>query len=777
MSSAFMKPGSFDRTSSSNDTNMINPSIHNRYKHLPLHAQSSKLPIASHKNEILYALERYRVVIIAGETGSGKSTQIPQFLHQGGWTAGNRTVVCTQPQSLSVIATAARVADEQGQRSVGGLVGFSTHHDHRTSAETRMKFCTDRFLVQEMMFRPTLANYSVVMVDEAHERRAHTDVLLGLLRMLLRRRSDFRLIVASATMDVPRFLKYFSHLMVDTTQITRIPASSSSSSSSSSVSTHTPLLSDVVPLFVGRRRYHIDTQFLHEACGDYLVEAVRTVIKIHQTERPGAILLFLPDQRQVAAVVSELNEWSSGHQESSSSSSYASFSSSPSSSSTMSSGRGRRPGSIGSGLGRLSIVPLHGSMSSQDQLRAMRPARAGERKVVVSTSIAESSLTIDDIVYVVDACFERTKHFDPASGTDVLVTEPISCASAVQRAGRAGRTRPGKCFRLCTLKTFQTELRESAVPQIERCNLTEIILQLKALGVDDVLHFPYLSPPPVEMLMHALESLYALGALNDQCQLTRCGYQMADFPCTPQMTKMLMASVQEDCVKDILTLAGMLSIFSIFTQCRTQVLRQQRDLSHQEFAADRGDHNTLLNIMNEYERSSDREAFATQHCLSARALKRARHVRRDLRRHMSRVFPSKVKKVTKHDSYEPDATSEQVLKCVLAGFFQNVARLHGSGKYRTIQGGALVSISKDSVLEKFPDGRPCHWVVFHQAASNNGEIEVYECSSISPQWLLDVKKHYYQKVQTSTRLGGVGADLYFSRHEGQRPYKRARGQY
>jgi ATP-dependent RNA helicase DHX8/PRP22 len=175
-------------------------------------------------------------------------------------------------------------------------------------------------------------------------------------------------------------------------------------------------------------------------------------------------------------------------------------------------------------------------MSSNEQLRAMRPGRPGERKIVVSDSIAESSLTIDDIVYVVDSCYDRIKYFNPTSHTEMLITESISKASAVQRAGRAGRTRSGKCYRLCTLKAYNDLLIPSSVPQIERTNLTEIILQIKALGVNDILHFPYLSPPPVEMLLHALDGLFALGALNEHCVLTQVGHRMADFPCAPEST-------------------------------------------------------------------------------------------------------------------------------------------------------------------------------------------------------------------------------------------------
>jgi ATP-dependent RNA helicase DDX35 len=757
---AFWKPGSTAPTlDRSSDLPASHPAIHNKNRHLSLRQQRERLPIAVHRDELLWALERYRVVVVAGETGCGKSTQIPQYLHQGGWTAGNRCVVCTQPRSLSVMATAARVADELGLQTVGGLVGFSTHYDHRFSDETRMKFCTDRFLIQEMMFNPLLEQYSVIMVDEAHERKVHTDVLLGLLRMLLKRRNDFRVIVASATMDVPLFVDYFKHLMVDTTKTTRITSSSSSSLHS---------LKDVVSLFVGRRQHHIDTQFLLESCGNYLLESVRTVIKIHQTERPGAILVFLPDKHEVMDVVDKLNEWYDSQ------------------SGDNVRGGGTLGGSSSIGRrsnisGRILVVPLHIGMSSQDQLRAMRPSRPGERKIVVSDGIAESSLTIDDIVYVVDCCYDRIKYFDPISNTEMLVTESISRASAVQRAGRAGRTKSGKCYHLCTLKSYNELLSQSTVPQIERTNLTEIVLQMKALGVNDILHFPYLSPPPVEILIHALDGLYALGALDERCSLTNVGHRMADFPCSPEMTRMLMAAIElteseklsgdsgetVDCIQDTLSLAGMLSLYNIFTKCKTATSRQQRDLSHQQFAVQRGDHCTLIEILREYENSSNRSEFAAQHFLSVPALNRAIHVRDDLRRHLSRVYPSVVKRrlSEKQRMNEPRGTSEQILKCVLTGYFRNIARLHGSGKYCTVKGNALVQINQDSVLEKFASGRPVHWIVYHEIQNNNHNVPmIYDVSWIDPRWVMNVAPHYFKKQSGNggIRSGTGGGSLYYA---------------
>jgi len=510
----------------------------------------------------------------------------------------------------------------------------------------------------------------------------------------------------------------------------------------------------VIPLFVGKRRHHIDTQYLLKACGDFLAESVRTVLAIHTTERPGAILVFLPDKRHVQSVVDQLREWS----EMSTASSAATTTSSSSSSTA----------AAAAAKGKLSIVPLYEGMSDQEQLRAMRPARPGVRKIIVSTSVAESSLTIDDVVYVVDSCYDRMKHFNPATCLDMSVTLPISKASAIQREGRGGRTRPGKCFRLCTLTTYNEILLDSTVPQIERSSLVEIVLQLKALGVRDVLHFPYLSPPPIEYLSHALETLHSLGALNDEGSITRDGLRMADLPCTPSCARMLLEAHARGCLQDALTLAGMLSLYSMFVDCKSSISKQQRDHSHLTFANQRGDHLTMIDVYREYDQSSDPESFATQHCLSSRGLRRAEHVSSDLRRQLAKAPSSRIqKKLTRRERIDtPRGSDEDLLKSVLAGYFAQIARLHGTGKYQNIKGGALVSVSKQSVLSKYPSGRPVHWIVYHevQRSKYDEEAEIYDVSCVNPQWITEVAPHYFTKRQGAGGSGsGVGGgSLYYA---------------
>jgi ATP-dependent RNA helicase DDX35 len=506
MQATFWKPGAanpsaqagLDRTGAATAQPAAAPHVHNKHRHLSLREQQGRLPIAAHRQELLYALERHRVVIIAGETGCGKSTQVPRYLHEAGWTVGGRSVLCTQPRGLSVMATAARVADELGETRIGRLVGFSTMHDNRTSAHTRLRFCTDRYLVRELMSSPLLLNCSVVMIDEAHERHPHTDLLLGLFRKLLSIRDDLRLIVASATLDVPLFVNFFKHLGHASAE----PAGARALHEDSA-------LRDVVAMSVGKRQHAIDTQFLTLPCTDYLVEAVKTVVKIHEAEKPGAILVFVADRSDVEMVVRELQNWDDSG---GSASGGAAYTSSLAAAAAV----------MGASRYRLAALPLHAGLSSREQIAALRPARAGERKVVVATGIAESSITIDDIVYVVDSCFDRIRTYDSSTGLGAIVTCPVSQASAKQRAGRAGRTRPGKCFRLTTLDAYRG-LRTSSIPAIRRSDLTEIVLQLKALGVEDVLHFAFLSPPPVSALAHSLEMLYALGALDEHCRLTRHG--------------------------------------------------------------------------------------------------------------------------------------------------------------------------------------------------------------------------------------------------------------
>jgi ATP-dependent RNA helicase DDX35 len=279
----------------------------------------------------------------------------------------------------------------------------------------------------------------------------------------------------------------------------------------------------------------------------------------------------------------------------------------------------------------LAVCPLYAGLPADRQMRAFASAPSSERKVVVSTNIAEASVTLPGVVYVVDCGFVKERVYRARSGTDALLIVPIAKASAVQRAGRAGRVRPGKCYRLYTERAFAS-LREQAVPEMQRCNLTTMLLQLKALGVDDVLHFPFLSPPPAETMIRGLELLFALGALDDDCRLTSpLGTTMAEFPLDPCLTKMLLAAGSTGCAEEVLSIAAVLSVQTVFQYAREA--RGSADLARRRFAVAEGDHLTLLNVFNcfQKQRQSKVRGWCKANYLNYGALRRALEIRAQLK--------------------------------------------------------------------------------------------------------------------------------------------------
>ncbi|XP_071657135.1 pre-mRNA-splicing factor ATP-dependent RNA helicase DHX16 isoform X2 [Patagioenas fasciata] len=444
------------------------------------------LPIFPFREQLLEAIAQHQILVIEGETGCGKTTQIPQYLHEEGYTRGGQKIGVTQPRRVAAMSVAARVALEMGTK-LGNEVGYSIRFEDCTSERTVLKYMTDGMLLREFLTEPDLASYSVLMVDEAHERSLHTDVLLGLLKDVARFRPQLKVLVASATMDTQRFSTFFGDAPVF-----RVPG----------------------------RRFPVDIYYTKAPEADYLEACVVSVLQIHVTQPPGDILVFLTGQEEIEACVELLQE------------------------------RCRR---LGSRLPELLVLPVYANLPSDVQARIFQPTPPGARKVVVATNIAETSVTIDGIVYVLDAGFCKQKSYSARTGMESLVVTPCSRASANQRAGRAGRVAPGKCFRLYTAWAFQHELEETPVPEIQRADLGALVLLLKSLGINDLIHFDFLDPPPHETLVLALEQLYALGALNHLGELTTLGRRMAELPVEPMLAKMILASEQYGCTDEVLS--------------------------------------------------------------------------------------------------------------------------------------------------------------------------------------------------------------------------------
>lgn len=362
--------------------------VYNANASLSMERQRQGLPVFRYRNHILYLIENYRTVVIVGETGCGKSTQIPQYLVEAGWAAGGRVVAVTEPRRVAAITVATRVAEERSA-ILGDEVGFAVRFDSRCSpSSTRLKFVTDGLLIREMMSDPLLSTYSVIMLDEAHERSLCTDIVIGLIKKIQRRRPELRVVVASATLDAEKVHDFFN------TNVSGDPSQD-----------------DVAILSVEGRMFPIDVFYALDPVPDYVQATIDTIKKIHRTEPAGDILAFLTGQDDIDTVVRALiNE-----------------------------ARQQPRDAM-----RMRVLSMHGSLPRSEQLKVFERTSRSTRKIVVATNIAEASVTIDGIVYVVDAGFVKMPAYNASCGIESLVVAPISKASAEQRAGRAGRVRSGK---------------------------------------------------------------------------------------------------------------------------------------------------------------------------------------------------------------------------------------------------------------------------------------------------------------------------------------------
>ncbi|XP_077047341.1 pre-mRNA-splicing factor ATP-dependent RNA helicase DHX16 isoform X9 [Agelaius phoeniceus] len=526
-------------------------------------------------------------------------------------------------------------------------------------------------LLREFLTEPDLASYSVIMVDEAHERTLHTDVLFGLIKDIARFRPQLKVLVASATLDTERFSAFFDHAPVF-----RIPG----------------------------RRFPVDIYYTKAPEADYLEACVVSVLQIHVTQPPGDILVFLTGQEEIEACVELLQE------------------------------RCRR---LGSRLPELLVLPIYANLPSELQARIFQPTPPGARKVVVATNIAETSVTIDGIVYVLDPGFCKQKSYSARTGMESLVVTPCSKASANQRAGRAGRVAPGKCFRLYTAWAFQHELEETAVPEIQRADLGALVLLLKSLGINDLIHFDFLDPPPHETLVLALEQLYALGALNHLGELTTLGRRMAELPVEPMLAKMILASEQYGCTEEVLTVAAMLSVNNaVFYRPKDKVLHA--DSARVAFSVPGGDHLVLLNVYNQWVASGHSLQWCYEHFVQARSLRRARDVREQLQGLMERVeiAPSSCQ-----------GNLDLVRKAITAGFFYHTARL-ARGGYRTVKHQQPVFIHPNSALFALQP----RWVLYHELVCTSKEF-MRQVIEIDSSWLLEVAPHYYQAKELEDGSG------------------------
>lgn len=640
------------------------------------------LPIWRHREEIQNHVRRKdtNVLVVVGETGSGKSTQVPQFLCHEPWcrrvkvkppgssdeVSVGGVIAITQPRRVAATTLAHRVAQEMG-KPLGngrreGSVGYSVRFDHNVPRGTKIKFLTEGMLLQELLHDPHLRQYSAVLVDEIHERSLDVDLLAGFLKEILegdnkgRGGVPLKVVIMSATADVDRIRKFYDGDNPETSK----PGGNDTSSSSVQV------------MHIKGRQFPV--QIMHEPkpVADIQDVLLKRIFQIHTQEHfPGDILAFLTGQEEIEAAQKLIEEYAS---------------------------------SLASNVPGVRVIPLYGQLSIDAQREAFLPVKKPfTRKIVLATNIAETSVTVPGVKYVVDGGKAKVKQYRTRLGMESLLAKPISKSSAIQRTGRAGREAPGKCFRLYTEEAFST-LQETDMPEILRNDVLGAVLTMKARGIQDVLGFPLMDAPSVEAIEKALIHLHYLGALADDGSLTSAGALMARFPVPAPMAAVLIASARPeyDCALEVIDIISCItSGDDIFLQLQSEEAQEEVAAARAEVQRREGDVITYLTTMQQYTaENSDRLDWCRRRKINSRNMKQALNIRRQLRTQCVKTKILREAPPVDPQPYVPlsPERAETVLRCFLRGFALKTAMLAPDASYVTVQGKHVVAIHPASVL-------------------------------------------------------------------------------
>ena len=470
------------------------------------------LPITERVVDIANAIDGHPVVIVAGETGSGKTTQLPKICLAMG-RGVNRQIGCTQPRRIAATSVAARVAQELATE-LGDVVGYKVRFTDKVRAASSIKFMTDGILLAEIQGDPRLRRYDTIIVDEAHERSLNIDFLLGFLKRLLAERSDLRVIISSATLETERFAAFFGGAPV---------------------------------IEVSGRTYPVDVLYRppRDDEADLADAVANTVNEIAELDPHGDMLVFLPGEREIREAAVEIEKRA---------------------------------------LPRTAVLPLYARLPASEQQRVFQ--RLPERRVVLATNVAETSLTIPGIVYVVDTGLARVNRYNVRTGVSQLLVEPISKASADQRKGRCGRTANGVCFRLYDEQDFASR-PDHTDPEIKRISLAGVILRMKALRLGDIERFPFLDPPQPRAIADGYRVLEELGAIDDEGRLTEIGEQLGRLPLDPRLGRMILGGRDEGALREVVILAAVLGLQD--PRERPAAAQQRADEAHRKFRDEASD--------------------------------------------------------------------------------------------------------------------------------------------------------------------------------------------
>ncbi|KAF6263292.1 P-loop containing nucleoside triphosphate hydrolase protein [Scenedesmus sp. NREL 46B-D3] len=603
--------------------------------------QRRSLPVYTIRDELLQVIRENPVTIVVGETGSGKTTQMTQYLHEDGYTSLG-VIGCTQPRRVAAMSVAKRVSEEMGVE-LGQEVGYAIRFEDCTSDKTFIKYMTDGVLLRETLSSDDLFQYKAIIMDEAHERSLNTDVLFGILKKVVAARADFKLIVTSATLDSQKFATFFGNAPVYT-----IPG----------------------------RTFPVDTLWSRTPQEDYVEAAVKQVacgwLQQHPTHQ-----LLCRRQEEIEATCFSLSE------------------------------RLDHMRSGGQDVPELMILPIYSQLPSDLQAKIFDKAPDGTRKCIVSTNIAETSLTVDGIYYVIDTGYVKMKVYNPKMGMDALQVFPESQAAANQRSGRAGRTGPGTAYRLFTESAFKHEMLVSSVPEIQRTNLANVVLLLKSLN---------------ENILNSMHQLWVLGALDNVGGLTATGKHMVEFPLEPALAKLLLAGAAMGCSAEALTIVSMLSVPSVFFRPPDRL----RNAAREKFFVPESDHLTLLHVYQQWKNNGYRGDWCARHYLQGKGLKKAKEVRAQL---------LDIMKQQRLPLTSCGSDWDVVRKAICSAYFSNAAKFKGIGEY-----GMPCHLHPSSAL--YGLGYTPDYVCYHELVFTSKEY--MQCvSAVEPEWLAELGPMFF----------------------------------
>ena len=568
------------------------------------------LPVYEQKERILEALKENQVIVVQSPTGSGKTTQIPVILHEAGYDSTGMIAV-TQPRRIAALSVSEFISKQLGT-SYPGLVGYKMRFEDKTNETTKIKIMTDGMLLQEMKLDPWLSKYSVIMVDEAHERSLNIDFALGLLKRVLEVRKEFKIIVSSATMNAEAFSQYFGLCPIVTIDTVTFP---------------------VAMVYDPPK---IPASTISEEASDMLLQKIgETVRRVLDNRDDGGILIFLPGEKIIKDCMRYLDH-----------SHYAS---------------------------KLHTLPLYGRLSKEDQERVFLEPPKGKKKVIISTNIAETSVTIADITTVIDSGLAKLNFYNPRTFTSTLSETQVSKASCNQRRGRAGRTREGTCYRLYGRKDFESRPLYTT-EEIYRTDLSEVVLQMADLGITDFMGFDFISHPGKEGIIGAIDTLDMLGALDEERNLSSIGKLMVNFPLEPRVSRIIVESIMKypDVMEEVLIASSFLSANSPYVLPPGEEMEARK--AHHRFQEIEGDFVSYLKLFSEFTNSQNKSMFCEKNYLDLRMMLEIQNIDEQLKEIVGHMGLPIVGGGDKSD----------YLTCIASGMIQFVCERSGRESYRSL---------------------------------------------------------------------------------------------